>query len=214
MYTGIGYTYDDNHLTLNQNPLHQKQTGFHAKTVFTLDASARAVIHMGGEYMYSHHTQQANNNLQSKQSISQEAEGEISGSFVEADYYLSTRWVARTGFRAEYMNRSEQLMVAPRLSLAYQTGDNSQISLAYGKFYQTPEAEFLFITPNLAQEQATHYILNYQRIKAGKTFRAEVFYKQYDQLVKTRTHLTSPIFFNNEGSGYARASIFSGGIRS
>ena len=35
--------------------------------------------------------------------------------------------------------------------------------------------------------KATHYIAQYQKVANRQTFRAEIFYKKYDNLVKTGT---------------------------
>ena len=50
----------------------------------------------------------------------------------------------------------------PRLSMAYTTSENGQISLAYGMFYQDPSVTSLRFTHQLVFEQANHYIINYQ----------------------------------------------------
>ena len=54
---------------------------------------------------------------------------------------------------------------------------------------------------NLDFERADHYMLNYQKIRNGYTFRVEGYYKKYLNLVKTDavTELA-----NNGGSGYAQ----------
>jgi hypothetical protein len=46
--------------------------------------------------------------------------------------------------------------------------------------------------------KATHYILSYQRVAMDYTFRTEIFYKKYTDLVKTIPA------YNNNGSGYAQ----------
>ncbi|MBC7915249.1 MAG: TonB-dependent receptor, partial [Pyrinomonadaceae bacterium] len=83
--------------------------------------------------------------------------------------------------------------------LGYKTGKFSQVSMAYGKFYQNPEDDYLVQTNKLDFEQADHYILNYQRINAGPVFRIESYYKDYKNLVKQSNSV-----FNNAGDGYAR----------
>ncbi|MDX1408438.1 MAG: TonB-dependent receptor, partial [Saprospiraceae bacterium] len=58
-----------------------------------------------------------------------------------------------------------------------------QMSLAYGMFYQTPEADFSRESPALDFERATHYILNYQYLTEQYTFRVEAYHKEYDDLI-------------------------------
>ncbi len=197
--TGIAYTYDDNHLALQQDQLHEKQRGLHVKTVFTLDASERTAIRLGSEYFYHQWERQPSGLAPSEQVLRQEVEDKLAGSFIETDWYLSSHWVSRPGVRVEYNTQTGALTWAPRLSLAYKTGDYGQLSLAYGKFYQTPEVAYLYDHRDLSQEQATHYILHYQRMNAGRTFRVEVFYKDYKHLVKAERQV-----YNNSGYGYAQ----------
>ena len=124
---------------------------------------------------------------------------QYSSAFAEADIYFTQKWVARIGLRSEHSSYLNKFNFAPRTSLSYKTGNYSQVSFAYGRFYQNPEDDYLVQTKILDFERADHYILNYQRIANGRVFRAEGFYKEYDGLVKT-----AGSGFNNSGSGYAR----------
>ncbi|MFN8428865.1 MAG: TonB-dependent receptor [Spirosomataceae bacterium] len=131
--------------------------------------------------------------------------------FVETETYLSKDLALRIGARGEYTSVLDRFNVAPRISMAYKTGEYSQVSVAGGRFYQNPEKEYLYMNKALDFEIADHYIANFQRIKSGKTFRTEIFYKKYDQLVteKTETFDPNPYRFptgmtSNNGYGYAR----------
>jgi hypothetical protein len=95
--------------------------------------------------------------------------------------------------------------VSPRLALAYKIAKNKQFSMAYGNFDQTPKREYLVFTNQLKSENAQHYILNYEYAKDRQIFKAEVYYKQYQNLVKYDTQM--PVYngnFNNNGTGYAK----------
>ncbi|NEU08835.1 TonB-dependent receptor [Flavihumibacter sp. R14] len=118
--------------------------------------------------------------------------------FAEGDVYFTTRLVARFGLRLERSSYLGMFNLAPRTSLAYKTGRYSQISLAYGRFFQNPEDGYLIQSKDLGFEQAEHYILNYQFIGEGQVFRVEGFYKDYRNLVKAAGST-----FNNSGDGYA-----------
>ncbi len=126
---------------------------------------------------------------------------DFTAGFAEAEMLLSARWAGRAGIRAEHSALIGKTNLAPRLSLAYLFDNREQISFAFGRFYQTPENELMRRNTNLRFESADHYMLNYQRIKNGLTFRAEAYYKQYHDLVKT-----DPATFlaDNRGKGYAR----------
>jgi outer membrane cobalamin receptor len=95
-------------------------------------------------------------------------------------------------------------MISPRISLAYKTGKFSQMSLATGLYHQRPNAQILTYNNQLQDERAQHYILNFQYSKELRTFRAEVYYKNYQQLVRFQQEdLTNYIHLNNNGHGYA-----------
>ncbi len=119
-------------------------------------------------------------------------------SFAETESYLTDRLSARMGVRVEYSSLLGRANVAPRLSLGYSIGQDGLLSASYGKFYQKPDRLFRLKTPALTYTSADHYIVSYQKIGAERTFRAEVFYKQYAGLIRTTPAL------NNGGSGYAR----------
>jgi CarboxypepD_reg-like domain/TonB-dependent Receptor Plug Domain len=104
--------------------------------------------------------------------------------FSESEFYITRKLAGRVGIRGEYSSLASGFNVAPRFSLAYKTGEHSQISMAGGKFYQTPNYQYYYQNKNLQFEQATHAVLNYQFIKNKRTFRVEGYYKNYDNLVK------------------------------
>jgi hypothetical protein len=94
--------------------------------------------------------------------------------------------------------------------LAQKTGQYSQVSLAAGRFYQTPEKNYLYLNKSLDYEVADHLILNYQRIKNDRTFRIEAFAKKYSQLVSEKTAFFDPNPYrfpsgtlDNSGKGFA-----------
>jgi len=58
-------------------------------------------------------------------------------------------------------------------------------------------------------QKATHYILQYEKITSTRTFRTELFYKKYDDLIKT-TGANNETFkaINNDGFGDAKGIEF------
>lgn len=111
-------------------------------------------------------------------------EDNYTAAFAETEFYLTTKLALRAGLRGEYTSVIDKANVAPRISLAWKTGKYSQFSFAAGQFYQTPEKNYLYLNRNLGYELADHYILNYQISKNDRTFRAEVFDKEYKNLVR------------------------------
>jgi hypothetical protein len=124
--------------------------------------------------------------------------------FTEASIYTSTKLVFRVGTRAEYSTYLQSKNLSPRFSAAYKIDDVSQFSLAAGTFYQLPFNQDLINEKMLKVERADHVLLNYQRNILSRLFRAEIFYKNYDQLVQydqpSFTHKTN---YRNDGHGYA-----------
>jgi len=118
--------------------------------------------------------------------------------FAESDIYLTNNLAAKIGGRFEHSSIINKANIAPRLSMAYKTGKDAQVSLAYGTFYQKPENTQLFELTDLGYTKAIHYIGNYQKMNQFYTFRIEAFYKKYQDLVKT-----APVI-NNAGEGYAK----------
>lgn len=123
----------------------------------------------------------------------------ISASFAEIDIYASNRFVTRAGVRLEHHSLRNEFYLDPRISLAYKPGSAGQFSLAYGKFRQSVKNEYLRWNDQLKQEQADHYILNYQLIENNRTFRAELYYKKYNNLVRIQDNEVT-----NTGHGYAK----------
>ncbi len=161
------------------------------RAVFEKRLGGISSIRFGSEYWYGYNKSVFNNQ-------SGELKDHFNAVFAETDIYVTNGLAAKIGGRAEYSSIIDELNIAPRLSLAYKTGKDAQVSLAYGIFYQKPENLQLIQAANLGYTKAAHYIANYQKVNKHYTFRVEGFYKKYDELVKT-----SPVY-DNSGSGYAK----------
>jgi vitamin B12 transporter len=124
--------------------------------------------------------------------------------FAESDIYVTNALAAKVGVRFENSTLIHKSDIAPRVSLAYKTGRNAQMSLAYGIFYQKPENNQLYYdATNLGMTKATHYIINYQKMTVERIFRIEAYYKKYEDLIKTVPTI-SYAYYNNNGNGYAK----------
>ena len=123
---------------------------------------------------------------------------QISSGFAETDLFLTDKLVFRLGARTEYSSYLNKYNLAPRTSVGLKTGINSQVSFAYGRFYQNPEDEYLIIK-RLDFEIADHYILKYEVNTPNRNFRIEGYYKDYNHL--TKENLGNP---DNSGTGYAQ----------
>lgn len=122
--------------------------------------------------------------------------------FTESDLYITNNLAFRPGIRAEYSKLLAKWNLAPRAALSYKVGVNSQVTADYGIFYQTPERRFLINNSHFNFLRADHYILTYQHLSPSYTFRAQVFYKNYVNLLKTDAAVTNAV--NTNGDGYAK----------
>jgi hypothetical protein len=185
------------------------KTGQYINAKLVLDRKLRGLsaLRFGSEYNYSSDpsTYIDYNNNRYGGTLKQH----ITALFAETDIYLTNALAAKLGGRAEHSSYLDRTNLAPRASLAYKTGKESQASVAYGIFYQNPETQYLPATSPLNFSKATHYIANYQKTTALQVFRAEVFYKKYDALLKT-TPVTGRdgVAANNSGFGEAKGIEF------
>ncbi len=124
--------------------------------------------------------------------------------FAEQDIYITNNLAGKFGVRAEHSELFDKTNIAPRISLAYKLGKNSQASLAYGEFFQTPEIRNLPSVNPLGFQKATHYIAQYQKTTSLTTFRVEAFYKKYNDLVKTGIVNNQQRAVSNDGFGDAQ----------
>ncbi len=128
----------------------------------------------------------------------------ITAAYAEADFIFSKKIALKAGIREEYSELFNQFTFSPRLSFAYKTGKNSQVSLAYGDFYQQPNSEILKFSSKLEAQKTQHYILNYQYSENNRILRAEAYYKDYAKLITYQNEIPSfDSNFDNNGSGYA-----------
>lgn len=199
LFGGISYTRnsDDVRQQFQLDALEQSAQG-----KFTLSYQMNESIRMkfGGEYLFNDFDE---NFLSTDlQAFNTRLKEQYSAAFWEADIYLSNHLVTRVGLRTEYSDILQNWNIAPRVSIAYKTGKDSQISLAYGQFFQNPEKEHLRYQTNLDFERADHYMLNYQIIKNARTFRIEGYYKAYKNLLKFAAN--APWLSENSGDGFAR----------
>lgn len=177
--------------------MNNRQDLSQAKAVFDKKLGGISSIRFGTEYWYS------NNRFTFNDTVRKLVDN-YSATFAEANVYLTNDIAAQIGARFEYSSVIKKADVAPRVSLAYKTSKDAQISLAYGQFYQKPENNQLFYTTNVGFTKATHYIVNYQKMNTQRIFRVEAYYKTYQDLIKTIPVGYQYFSYNNSGKGYAK----------
>ncbi len=176
--------------------LANKQNLTTGKAVFEKKLSGLSSFRFGAECWYN------NNPLTYNDTLKVLHDQLISG-FSEVSIFLTNELAAQLGVRYEYSSLLKQSDLGPRVSLAYKTGKDAQISAAYGIFYEKPDNQQLFYTPDLKFTEATHYILNFQKMNKDQIFRIEAYYKLYNNLVKTIPMGYNYFGYTNGGSGYA-----------
>ncbi|MTI23310.1 TonB-dependent receptor [Fulvivirga sp. RKSG066] len=197
--TGFSITNSEESIVINNQPYDEKTRGAHTKAVLSYDTQSQFSLSFGGEHFYRNSQFDVNQEGAPEFSYNQH----IGSAFAEADIYLSNDFVLRTGLRAEHESLSKKYIVTPRLSLAHKLGEKGQVSLAYGKFNQQAQPDYLRVNNNLQSEKAEHYILNYQYLTGKRTFRIEGYYKKYSDLVKFQDAYDQASF-SNLGSGFAK----------
>ena len=160
-----------------------------------------SAIRVGGEY---NHSNESNEFTGAGQVHSWRVKENLLSVFGETDIYVTNELAVKMGARAEHSFLLNRWNSAPRLSLAYKLAGNGQLSFAYGIFYQDPDKQYLPASNDLNFAKATHYILQYQKISNSYTFRAELFYKKYDDLFKTAIIKSRQSAINNSGFGNAK----------
>jgi hypothetical protein len=108
------------------------------------------------------------------------------------------------GGRLEHSSLLKATNIAPRFSVAYKFSQTTQVSLAYGVFYQNPERKYLPSAYQLGFMKATHYIAQLQKVANQQSLRLELFYKKYDDLIKTQIINTTESATSNDGFGDAK----------
>src|SRR5688572_29213588 len=177
--------------------LDTKGNYFNAKAVLEKRLKGLTAVRFGSEYNYSndHSDYTAYDHKQYKNQLK---ENLIAG-FTETDVYITNDLAAKLGARVEHSSMLEKFNFAPRASLAYKLGKESQVSLAYGMFYQNPEKKYLSSSVHLDFTKASHYIFQYQKTSPQKTLRAEIFYKKYQDLLKTTISNNRETAVSNKG---------------
>jgi len=192
IFTSLSYSRNHDDILLNKTDSATSLTSL-AQGRVTLSRSVGSLssVRLGLELQHPHYED-------SFDQYTSKADDDYSAEYAEGDIYITQKLVARVGARLEYSSLLNEGNLAPRASIAYKTGELSQVSFAYGQFYQEPDRFFLYSADPLTFEHADHYIINYQTVSNNRTFRVEAYYKTYHDLVKTIPDTAST------GNGYAK----------
>ncbi len=200
--TAFSYTHNVDDVTVDSLQFKEQLDGTHLKTTLKHRINEKTKIIAGAELFSKRYGLEFPS--------PEQVEGPLAfrnntlAGFIESEFYASSKFVTRVGVRAEYSDYLKRVSLAPRLSTAYKFNEKGQISLSYGWFFQDPEDEFLLYTPELTYERADHYTLNYIMNGNKRVLRTELYYKDYQNLVKYERGVANEInSLNNKGYGYA-----------
>lgn len=197
--TGISFGNNQNKGSFDVNDFLKKEAAIHIKAKVSKSFSNSLKTTFGSDYFFTKYSENSLNPALGYTST-------IAALFSETDMQFSKNCVAKFGIRATKNNLLNEFELDPRASLAYKISKNSQFSFAYGLFEQAPRQDYLKYNADFQSEKTQHYIFNFQYNKDKQTFRAEIYYKKYENLVKYETYssLDTPFNFNNNGFGFAK----------
>jgi hypothetical protein len=200
--TGGSYTYNKDIYQKNSGKLIESLNAGHLKATAKHEFSDRIHLLIGTEYFYKNFTQRYSTLAFAQDSLIQYTDNK-GVAFAELEVFTSSRFVINGGLRFEYSNYFNKSILAPRLSTAYKFSDGSQLSLAYGWFYQDPINMLMINNPSLSDERSDHLILSYNKNWNGRILRVETYYKLYKNLVKYESDGFKRYNYSNAGNGYA-----------
>ncbi len=202
IFGGGSYTYANTKVGIDRADIKDVENSAHLKLNVRKRFSNRFKLNFGAEQFVTDFNENYDQpNFAAKLGYN----NNISAAFTEADIIFSRKLALKLGVRGEYSELFSEFTISPRISFAYKTGKSSQLSLAYGDFFQQPESEVLKFTNNLEAQHTQHYIMNYQYAAKDRIFRVEVYRKQYSNLVTYNDEFpdVNTTFLNN-GDGYAQ----------
>ncbi len=197
--SGWAYSYANDKLLLDSITMQTVNNDQHLRLNATHLTNESFKWKIGGEWFITQYSQDID--VQTEE-INLDYHNHQLASFIEADWQISPKIAVRFGGRSEYSSLLKQPEVSPRFSSAFKTSKNSQISMAWGTFFQNPQEDYWKINPHLQAEQSSHLILNYQYKNEKRLLRIEAYKKQYDKLVTYTDEFSfNPDDFSNDGNG-------------
>jgi outer membrane cobalamin receptor len=201
--TGGSYTRANNKLGISDMAIDNVENSAHLKVKLRKRFSNRFKLNFGAEQFLTDFNEDFSNTTTPETSYGYK--NNISSIFAESDLIFSRKFAMKLGLRNEYSELFQQFTLSPRASLAYKTSKYGQLSIAYGDFYQQPFSDVLKFNQELEAQKTQHYIVNYQYFHNDRIFRAEVYRKEYRNLVMYNTEIPNfSSVYDNNGYGYAQ----------
>ena len=201
---GVSSTFQDNKTGIGTNDINTREWSVETRLAVVHDLTEGVKLTWGANetsHIYNQDYIQALGEI-----YTGEFNDHLGGAFAESEIKFSKNLAIRPGIRSEYSSVINKCNVAPRFAVALKTGKEAQLSAAWGKYHQTPQADYLKLNTNLNFEKATHYILSYHFGNASeRLFRAEAYYKTYSDLITYSAGENGlPANLQNKGNGYAK----------
>jgi hypothetical protein len=202
---GISSTYESNTTDLNGSPINTSEISAEGRCNFFYQIDEGISLNTGANESFSQYNQKVFNSEDEKM-YEADLTDHTMGIFAETEIKFSKYVAIKPGIRGEYGTLLKKASLSPRFSVAVKTGKNSQLSGAYGIYYQNPEFDYLKFNSKLNLEEAMHYILSFQSGSVdNQLFRTEVYYKTYNHLITWEgNNKYYPQNIANNGNGYAR----------
>jgi len=127
----------------------------------------------------------------------------VSASYGSMDYFFNKNLALKGGLRIENNSLLGTTDFLPRFTLAQKISSSAQVSLSAGKYSQEIESEYLYYNKSVVNEQATHYLMNFNYKTDKHILRAETYYKDYSNLLSFIGDESNPSLIGNEGYGTA-----------
>ena len=198
--TGLSYGLGNNKFDLDEQNIENTEKASHLKLKIRKSISDTFKLSFGTDYFCTKFDENYSFITNSTGYTST-----IFAGYTESDVFFSNKLALKVGVRAAHNDLLNKTAISPRSSLAYKVSKTSQFSIAYGEFEQAPRQDYLKFNSDFINERASHYILNYQYSKDKRTFRSEIYFKDYNDLVKYDTHIAQyDSHFNNTGFGFAK----------
>lgn len=205
MFTGFSYGIGNNKTGINADQLDNQENALFLKYKMSKNLSDDFKLSFGTDFNSTKYDENYFENL--GENFNSGYVSNIGAVYAEGEMLFSRKFAAKAGLRLTNSSLLTDPYVSPRISLAYKVAKYSQFSFAYGEFSQTPNTNYLKYSQyhQFDAEKASHYILNFQYNKEGRTFRAEAYYKDYSNLIKYNTLIPNyNSVYTNDGSGFAK----------
>ncbi|MDI9257583.1 TonB-dependent receptor [Flavobacterium sedimenticola] len=203
LFSGLSYGFSRNKIGIATDAVSNSEHASHIKVKLKKSFSDRLKLSFGGDFFVTRFEE--NFKPIDSDTFTSNYNANLAALFAETDIFFSKKLAMKLGARLSNNSLLKEKVLSPRVSLAYKVSKNGQLAVAYGNFTQAPKPDYLKYADDLSSEKATHYIFNYQYSKDRRTFRAEWYWKEYDNLVKFDTEVAQfDSQYTNSGFGYAK----------